>query len=92
MPDSNELGSVNLIKPDVSALAFSDTASSGDLVVASIRPLVVGEGTSPIPARVVTQTEAGDFVDLAEELPDKLELLRRMQATALAGASEAGQR
>ena len=42
----------------------------------------MGEGTTPIPARLVRLIQAQKYVDFAELLPDNLELLRRMQATA----------
>ena len=42
----------------------------------------MGEGTTPIPARLVRLIQAQEYVDFAELLPDNLELPRRMQTTA----------
>ena len=62
--------SVEAVAPTVTALSSSAEAC------------IVREGTSPIPARLVRLIQAQEYVDFAEILPDNLEFLRRMQATA----------
>ena len=62
--------SVEAVAPTVTALSSSAKAC------------IVGERTTPIPARLVRLNQTLEYVDLAELLPDNLELLRRMQATA----------
>lgn len=64
------------------ALESVDLVHTGGLVgehpptlqAATDGSLVVGEGTTPIPARVVRTIQSGQFTDFAELLPDNLEL------------------
>ena len=62
--------SVEAVAPTVTALSSSAEAC------------IVGEGTTPIPTRLVRLIQAQEYVDFAELFPDTLELLRRIQATA----------
>ena len=51
---------------------------------------MIGEGTPPVPAKLVKQIQSGQFVDFTELLPDNLELLRRLPASSVSGANEDG--
>ena len=57
-------------------------APTATVLSSSAEACIVGEETTPIPARLVRLIQAQEYVDFAELLPDNLELLRRMQATA----------
>ena len=82
------LQEVNLSSPgEASDLPYGSRAP--DLI--AVGSCIVGEGTVSIPARVVRQIQALDYVDFAELLPDNLEMLRRMQCLQ-AGQSEAPSR
>ena len=99
LPAAAELGAVNLIQPrevstpssTLAADVLKPTNTAGEAAAASFRPRVVGEGTPPIPARIVKAIQTGQFADFAELLSDNLGFLRRLQASSIMGASEAGQ-
>ena len=97
-PAAGDLANIPIGQPDGAPGLFGVIAATvqGPAVNACeaepAHPLVVREGTSPVPARLVKLIQSGQFVDFAELLPDNLELLRRLQASAVTGANEAGHR
>ena len=98
MPAAGDLGNISIDQPDGAPGLFGALAPTvqGPAVNAGeaepAHPLVVGEGTPPVPARLVRLIQLGQFVDFAELLPGNLELLRRLQASAVIGANEADHR
>ena len=52
--------------------AFSTPALAPSVASSLHKPFVVGPGYSPIPAKLVTKIRAGQFVDLADLLPENV--------------------
>ena len=99
MPAAAELEAISFMQPGgPSAVPGTLAVSSPEPAiintgnVTASRPVVVGEGTPPVPAKFVKQIQFRQFVDFAELLPDNLELLRRLQESSVSGANEAGHR
>ena len=98
MPAAGDLGNIPIGQLDGAPSLFGALAptvqepavNAGEAKPA--HPLVVGEGTPPVPDRLVELIQSGQFVDFAEVLPDNLELLRRLQASVVTGATKAGYR
>ena len=55
--------------------------------LSSVAPFVLGRGMAPVPGNIVKKIQGLEFVDLAELLPDNLELLHRLDATEAGLAS-----
>ena len=98
MPAAGDLGNIPIGRPDGAPGLFGALAPTvqGTAINAGeakpAHPLAVGEGMSPVPARLVKLIQSGQFVDFEELLPDNLELLRRLQASAVTDTNEAGHR
>ena len=81
MPAPGDLGNIPISQPDGAPGLFGALAPTvqGPAVNAGeagpAHPLVVGEGTPPVPARPVRLIQSGQFVDFAELLQNNLELL-----------------
>ena len=98
MPTAGDLGNIPIGQPNGASGLFgtlAPTVQGSVMNAGEAKPahtLVVGEGTPPVPARLVRLIKSDQFVDFAELVPDNLELLRRLQASAVTGTNEAGHR
>ena len=94
MPASGDLGNIPIVQPDGAPNLFGALAPTvqepavNAVETKPAHPLVVGEGTPPVPARLVRLIQSGQFIDFAELLPDNIEPLRRLQSSAVTGANE----
>ncbi len=56
--------------------ASHNNSTTGGEEAASL-PFILNDGLAPIPAKLVINTQKGDFVDMVELLRDNLEAIRR---------------
>ena len=96
MPAAGDLENIPISRPDGAPGLFGTLAPTvqGPAVNAGeakpAHPPVVGEGTPPVPARLVKLIQSDQFADFAKPLPHNLELFRLLQASAITDANEAG--